>query len=183
MQDFTERTIGSQSIYEGKIIRVQVDDVQLPNGHTSKRELVKHPGAVAIVPFTADEKMVLIRQFRKPLEKEIYEIPAGKLESGEDPVICAQRELAEETGYQTEHMSYITSFYTSPGFADEILYLYEATALISGEAQPDQDEFVERVEVTLEQALQLMKEEKIHDAKTCYALLHWQLNNANHNKN
>lgn len=174
MSSFYEKTVHTQSIFKGKIIDVQVDEVELPNGNKSTRELVKHPGAVAVVPFTDDGRLVLVRQFRKPLEKEIYEIPAGKLEKGEDPLVCAQRELEEETGYRTDELTFLTSFYTSPGFADEILHIYEATTLTSGTFQPDEDEFVEKKLVTLQEGLQLMKDQHIHDAKTVFALLHWQ---------
>jgi ADP-ribose pyrophosphatase len=174
MKNLTEKTIHSKTIYQGKIISVQVDEVKLPNGKTSQREIVKHPGAVAIVPFTSDGKLVVVRQFRKPLEKEIYEIPAGKLEAGEDPQECALRELEEETGYRTKQLRYITSFYTSPGFANEILYLYEAEQLEEGEAKPDTDEFVEMKQISLEEGLELLNKEQIHDAKTAFALMYWQ---------
>jgi ADP-ribose pyrophosphatase len=172
--DFTEKTIRSKTIFEGKVIRLQVDEVELPNGKQSSRELVKHPGAVAVIPVSAEGKLVLLRQFRKPLEKEIFEIPAGKLEDGEEPLYCAERELKEETGYSAGHLEFVTSFYTSPGFANEILYVYRAERLTVGQAEPDQDEFVEKVEVSLEEAFQLLKDEKIHDAKTVFALYYLQ---------
>jgi ADP-ribose pyrophosphatase len=173
-KNLTEKTIQTKSIYEGKIISVQLDDVELPNGKKGQREIVKHPGAVAVIPFTSDGKMVVVRQFRKPLEKEIYEIPAGKLEPGEDPHECAKRELEEETGYTSNNFNYVTSFYTSPGFANELLYLYEAEHLTEGQAQPDADEFVEMKQITLGEGLELLKKEQIHDAKTAYALMYWQ---------
>lgn len=119
-----EKTLSTKQIFEGKIISVQVDTVQLPNGEQSTRELVKHPGAVAVIPVTKDGKIIMVRQFRKALEKEIIEIPAGKLELGEAPEVTAIRELEEETGYTTKQLQYVQSFYTSPGFADEIIYLY-----------------------------------------------------------
>lgn len=174
MQYLYEKTIKSTSIYQGKVISLQVDEVELPNGKKSKRELVKHPGAVAILPFTEDGKLVLVRQFRKPLEKVIYEIPAGKLEQEESPESCASRELEEETGYISKHLQLLTSFYTSPGFADELIYLYEARQLQIGQVQLDEDEFVEVVHVTLEEGQALLEKEHIHDAKTMYALLYWQ---------
>ena len=172
-----EKTLSTQKIFEGRVISVQVDDVELPNGKQSKRELVKHPGAVAIIPITSEGKIVMVKQFRKPLEKEIIEIPAGKLEEGELPEVTARRELEEETGYTTNELEYIQSFYTSPGFADEILYVYVTNELkaMTEKAALDEDEFVELMEVTLEEAEQLIKEEKIHDAKTVFAVMYLKL--------
>jgi ADP-ribose pyrophosphatase len=175
MSRLEEKTIKSQTIYEGNIIRLQLDQVTLPDGRTSQREIVKHPGAVAVVAITDENKLVLVRQFRKPLEKTILEIPAGKLEPGEDPRVCAFRELEEETGYRAEEMTPLVSFYTSPGFADEIIHLYVASGLHRGEARPDQDEFVELVELTLPEAWQRIADGEICDAKTVAAVYHWQL--------
>jgi ADP-ribose pyrophosphatase len=173
--DFYEKTISTQPIFEGKVIRVQVDDVELPNGKMAKRELVKHSGAVAILAITPEQKIVLVRQFRKPLEKTILEIPAGKLERGERPERCAERELEEETGYRAEQLKLVTSFYTSPGFADELIYLYQAQELQKGQMQPDQDEFVELVELSLEECLVEIEKGAICDAKTIMAIYLWQL--------
>ncbi|WP_163537710.1 NUDIX hydrolase [Gracilibacillus sp. YIM 98692] len=174
MTNFTEKTIHSEHIFEGRVIRLQVDDVTLPDGNQSKREIVKHPGAVAIIPKTKDNKIVFVKQYRKPLEKTLIEIPAGKLEDGESPKVTALRELEEETGYTTKQLTYITSFYTSPGFADEIIYLYETSDLKElVEAQSlDEDEFVELVELTLEEAEEKVLTQEIHDAKTAYAILY-----------
>lgn len=170
MDHLYEKTIGITNIFSGKIIDVQVEDVELPNGEKSKREVVKHPGAVAIVAITKEKKLVLVRQFRKALNKTIIEIPAGKLEKGEEPIDSALRELEEETGYKAKALNYLISFYTSPGFADEIIYIYEATELEKGTIARDEDEFLDVIEVTLEEAEQLIREEKIHDAKTIYAV-------------
>ncbi|MDQ0205769.1 NUDIX hydrolase [Alkalicoccobacillus murimartini] len=175
---FEEKTIATEKIFEGKVIDLQVDTVKLPNGHESKRELVKHPGAVAVIAVTDEDKLVLVKQFRKPLEKTILEIPAGKIDPGEEPIKTAARELREETGYTAEGLSLVTSFYTSPGFADEIIYLYEATGLIKGDAQPDDDEFVEIEEVDLNVAATYMADQTIHDAKTAYAVMYLQLKQA-----
>jgi ADP-ribose pyrophosphatase len=177
LNHFEERTITTTPIFSGRVIHVQVDDVELPNGNTSKRELVKHPGAIAIIAVTNEGKIVLVDQYRKALEKMLVEIPAGKLEKGERPIDCAMRELDEETGYTCQEMRFITSFYTSPGFSDEIVYLFEAIQLEKKEvkASLDEDEFVELLEVTLEEALELMKEKRIHDSKTIMALQYLQL--------
>ncbi|MBO8163100.1 MAG: NUDIX hydrolase [Brevibacillus sp.] len=169
-----EQTISSQTIYDGRIIKVKVDEVRLPNGKTAKREIVNHQGAVAVLALTDEGRMVTVRQFRKPLERTIVEIPAGKLEPGEDPLECAKRELAEETGYQAEQFTHLSSFYTSPGFADELLHLYLATGLQPGPVKPDDDEFVEVEELTLEEAKRLHERGEIRDAKTVLALFAWE---------
>ncbi|SDW55312.1 ADP-ribose pyrophosphatase [Marininema mesophilum] len=174
MSRFEEKTLHSKTIFEGRVIRVQLDTVELPNGNTSTRELVMHSGAVAVMAINSENRMVFVRQYRKPLEREILEIPAGKLEPGEDPDDCARREMEEETGYQAATLKKVSSFYTSPGFADEILYLYEGTGLTEGEARPDEDEFVERVELTLEEAFWAMEAGEICDAKTVAALYWWK---------
>lgn len=175
-----EKTLRTEQIFKGRVISLQVDEVELPNGKTSKREVVKHPGAVAIIALTEDQRIVMVEQYRKALERTIIEIPAGKLEKGEQPENCAIRELEEETGYSCLKMEWLISFYTSPGFADELVHLYVATGLKQKEnaATTDEDEFVNLREVTLEEALGLMKEQKIYDAKTAYAVQYLQLKKA-----
>ncbi|SFL69289.1 NUDIX hydrolase [Salibacterium qingdaonense] len=173
--DYEEKTLHKESIYNGKIIDVRVHEVQLPDGRTGKREVVNHPGAVAVIARTPSGKIILVRQYRKALEKELFEIPAGKLEPGEDPEMSAFRELEEETGYRAHGLKKTASFYTSPGFADEIIHLYEADRVTKGQTSTDEDEFVELVEVSLEEAQQFIREEKIHDAKTMYAVQHLML--------
>lgn len=170
-----ERTISSQTIYEGKIITLKVDQVELPNGKTASREIVTHPGAVAVMAITDDNRLVVVRQFRKPLERAIVEIPAGKLEPGEKPDVCAHRELEEETGYTAREMKHVASFYTSPGFADELIHLYRTDGLTAGEAKPDEDEFVELMHITVDEAQQLIASGEIRDAKTIMAVYAWQL--------
>lgn len=175
MRDLTEKTLHTEVKYQGKIIQLQLEDVLLPNGAKGKREVVKHPGAVGIIAFTENNELLMVRQYRKALEKEIVEIPAGKLEKDEEPAVCAQRELAEETGYIAESITLLTSFYTSPGFADELIYLFVAKGLKPAEAELDEDEFVEVLKVDLEQAKQWVQEQKIHDAKTMFAIQYWEL--------
>ncbi|GAB4073523.1 NUDIX hydrolase [Barrientosiimonas marina] len=174
MKKFMETTTQSETIYDGRIVKVQVDDVMLPDGKTSKRELIKHAGAVGIIPVTKANKIVFVEQFRKPLEKSLVEIPAGKLEKGEEPSVTALRELEEETGYTVNTPRFITSFYTSPGFADEMMYLYLAEDLepVDYPAAGDEDEFIEILELTLDEAKQYVREQRIHDAKTNYAILY-----------
>lgn len=175
MDQFFEKTIKKEIVYEGKIIDLTLHDVKLPNGETSQREIVSHPGAVAVIAVTEDKKLILVNQFRKPLEKVIAEIPAGKLEKGEDPLTCAKRELEEETGIVARKWKSIGSFYTSPGFADELIYLYLAEDLSEGNTNMDDDEFVEAFQVTIEEAVKLIHDHVIHDAKTIIAVQYLQL--------
>lgn len=180
MSRLEEKTINTEKIFSGKVISLQVEDVELPNGKMAKREIIKHPGAVAVLALTDDDKIVMVEQYRKALAKTIVEIPAGKLELGEDPATCAKRELEEETGYGCKEMEWLISFYTSPGFADELIHLYLAKGLEKKEnaAPLDEDEFVNLLELSLEEAEQYMKEQKIHDAKTAYAVQYLQLKKA-----
>ncbi|MGP4060167.1 NUDIX hydrolase [Halobacillus sp. H74] len=177
MKKFEEKTYETETIYQGKIVQLNIDSVTLPDGNTSKRELIKHPGAVAVIALTDEGKLVCVEQYRKPLEKSLVEIPAGKLEAGEDPKTCALRELEEETGYTSDDLELVTSFYTSPGFADEIVHLYFTDKIKTMENRPDgdEDEFVELLEISLEEAEKLEKEQRIHDAKTAYAILYLKL--------
>lgn len=177
MKKFEEKTIHTEKIYEGKVVKLQVDDVTLPNGKTSKRELIKHPGAVGIIPIKKDKKIVFVEQYRKPLEKSLVEIPAGKLEPGEKPEITAIRELEEETGYTTESLQFVASFYTSPGFANELMHLYltEDIVPLENERAGEDDEFVELIELTLEEAKNYVNALRIHDAKTNYAILYLEM--------
>lgn len=174
MQQFEEKTIATKPIYDGKIISLQVDDVRLPDGKEAKREIVKHPGAVAVIPVTADGKMIMVKQFRKALEKTIIEIPAGRIEPNEDPKLTAIRELEEETGFGTNDMTYLQSFATSPGFADEIIHVYVAKQLfeIDNPADGDEDEFIDLVTVTIEEAEALVASGDVFDAKTAFAILY-----------
>lgn len=184
MTKLEEKTLRSEEIFSGKIISLHLQDVELPNGKHSKREIIKHPGAVAILAITDDNKVVMVEQYRKALERTIVEIPAGKLEKGEEPALCARRELEEETGYECESLELLTSFYTSPGFADEIVHVYLAQGLTKKEnaAALDEDEFVNLEELTLDEAEQYVKEQKIYDAKTIFAVQYLQLQEALKNK-
>jgi ADP-ribose pyrophosphatase len=180
MSKLEEKTIKSEEIFSGKIVSLHLQEVELPNGKTSKREIIKHPGAVAIIAVTNENKIIMVEQYRKALERAIVEIPAGKLEKGEEPASCARRELEEETGYECESLELVTSFYTSPGFADEIVHVFLAKGLTVKEnsAALDEDEFVNLEELTLEEALQYIKDQKIYDAKTIYAVQYLQLQEA-----
>lgn len=177
MKKFEETTITSEPIFKGRVISLKVDEVTLPNGEVAKREIVNHPGAVAIIAITDDGKILLVEQYRKALERSIIEIPAGKLEPGEQPEMTARRELEEETGYSCGELTYIQTFATSPGFADEVIHLYVARQLMLLEeaAELDEDEFVELMAVTVEEAEQMMADGRIYDAKTAFAVLWMKL--------
>jgi ADP-ribose pyrophosphatase len=176
MDHLIEKTVNTREIYKGKIIDLQLEDVILPDGGKSTREIVRHPGAVAVIAVTEDKKALMVRQYRKALGKVITEIPAGKLEKGEDPMACAKRELLEETGYTCRDMEKIASFYTSPGFADELITLYFTDSLIyMGEQDTDEDEFLDVLELTANEIANLTESEEIHDAKTMYASMYLQL--------
>ncbi len=165
-----EQQLTSEIAFEGRLLQVKVDTVSLPNGATSTREYINHPGAVAILPITNDGKIVFVKQFRYPLGTVILEVPAGKLDPGEEPIVCAHRELSEETGYRAEHMEYLASIATTPGFTDEIIHLYVAKGLEQFIMHPDADEFIETIEYTKEEVLQMIQEQKIFDCKTLVVL-------------
>ncbi len=166
-----ERTLDSKEIYKGRVINLKVDTVELAGGNISTREIVEHPGAVCIIPVKKDGKIVFVSQYRKPVEKTLIELPAGKLEDGEDPETCAVRELEEETGYSAGKIEYLFSFYTSPGFSNEILHLFMATYLTPGEANPDEDEKVEVMELDIDKAVKMIAEGSIRDSKTIIGVL------------
>lgn len=166
-----EKTMKSEKVYEGRIINVRVDTVELPGKKYCKREIVEHPGAVGVIAITADNEMILVKQFRKPVEGELLEIPAGKLEPLEEPEICAMRELEEETGYTANSMEKLFEFYTTPGFSNEIMHIYMAGNLIEGKINPDEDEYIEIVKVSIDDALEKIRNGEIKDAKTIIAIL------------
>ncbi|MDK2835415.1 MAG: ADP-ribose pyrophosphatase [Thermosediminibacterales bacterium] len=168
---FKEKTISTKNIYKGKIIDVKIDTVLLPNGKKSTREIVKHTGAVAVIPILDNGKLVMVKQFRKPIEKINLEIPAGKLEPNEKPLECAKRELSEETGYISDKLKYILSFYTTPGFSDEIIHLFLAQDLKKHQSSHDEDEFLEIVEVPFKTVLDMIYKGEIRDGKTILGVL------------
>ena len=166
-----EKTVKSEKIYEGKIINVRVDTVELLDKKYSTREIVEHPGAVGIIPVTPDEEIILVKQFRKPVEKVLLEIPAGLIEYGEDPAHSAARELKEETGYTAGKLKRLFEYYSTPGFSDEKIHIYLAEGLVEGEAEPDENEYIETVKIPVDKALEKVKTGEIKDAKTVISIL------------
>lgn len=169
-----EETIHTEPIFQGKVITLQVDTVALQGGKQAAREIVRHPGASAVMGLV-DGKLLVVDQYRKPMDKFQIEIPAGKLDAGEDPMTAAARELEEETGYKAKELKLVSAFYTSPGFADEKLYLYFADQLEAGEQRPDEDEDLRVEAITMEQADAYIAEGRISDAKTILAVYAWKL--------
>ena len=169
--ELIEKTLEQEYIYKGKIINTRVDIAELPNGRTAKREVVEHPGGVAIVALTDDFEVLLVKQFRYPYMEVIQEIPAGKLEKGEDPFDTGKRELKEETGATAEHYMDLGKFYPSPGYCGEIIHLYLAWGLSFGDQKLDEDEFLNVERVPLEKVAQYVLEGKIRDGKTQAAIL------------
>lgn len=161
-----EKTIASRDIYQGRILNLRVDRVALPDGSESTREIIEHAGAVAIVAIDAEKNVWMVKQYRKAVEEILMEIPAGTLEKGEDPLDCAKRELAEETGLMAENWQKILSYYSAPGFVTEKLHLFLATGLTAGDNHPDRDEFLYTEKIPLAEAYQAIFAGEIKDGKS-----------------
>lgn len=177
---FEEKTLCRREVFKGRIFTVAVDDVDLPNGlGQAKRELIFHNGAVAVLALTAADKIVLVKQYRKAIERISLEIPAGKLEKGEEgnEEAAALRELEEETGYTAKYLEPIYCFYSAIGFCNERIQLYQAKELLAVEKPrpKDADETIELLEMTLEEAKKAIAQGEICDAKTIIALQYWEL--------
>ena len=169
--DFTEKTVSTKEIFDGRIIKVSVDTVTLPNGKEATRELVDHPGGVGIIAVDENKNVFLVSQFRKPFNKVITEIPAGKLEYGEDPFEAAKREFEEEIGYKAGKMISIGSYYSSPGFCNETIHLYLATELTEVGQHPDEDEFLNILTKPLDEIYKDVLSGQVMDGKTAIAIL------------
>lgn len=170
--DFTEKIIESRNIYEGDFLKVERVKVILPDNSESYRDIVRHPGAVALLAFLEHDTVILVKQFRMAVNDEVLEIPAGKLEKGEDPLHAAKRELEEETGYKAEKIEYLGNVLIGPGFTDEKIHIYKASHLYRGIKGGDDDEFIEVLPFKLKDIKKLIKEGKIVDAKTICAFMH-----------
>lgn len=166
----------SERIYTGRVINLDRDTVRFPDGSVGELEMIRHPGASAIVPFlsaaTADDPQILmIKQYRYAAEQFLYEIPAGRLDPGEAPLECAKRELREETGCTAKNMEFLFTMFTTPGFTDEQIHVFLASGLERGEAEREADEFMTVETVTLSDALRFVQEGRIKDGKTALAIL------------
>jgi ADP-ribose pyrophosphatase len=167
----TEETLESKRIFEGKIVNLRVDTVRLPDGRTSTREIVEHRGAVAVVPMLDSERVVLVRQFRQAAGRVLTEIPAGGLEIGEDPEDCVRRELMEEIGYFPNKVTKMFYSYLAPGYSTEKLHTYLAEDLTPAVEEQDDDEFIEVITVTLDEAVEMIRTGDIADAKSICGIL------------
>lgn len=168
--------ISSTRAYTGRVISLDVDLVRFPDGTTGELEIIRHPGASAVVPFLSDPagpdpQVLLLKQYRYATGGTLFEIPAGRLEPGELPEVCARRELLEETGCTADSIVPLTSMFTTPGFTDERIHLFMATGIVRGEAQREPDEFMEVVTLSLAVALRMVESGEIQDAKTALGLL------------
>lgn len=163
---FFEEPVGSRTDYNGIIVSVKTDEVRLQNGKIVPREVVVHSGGVVIAAVTDDGKLLAVRQYRYPVSEELLELPAGKLERGEDPLECAKRELSEETGCTAETWVDLGKIYPSPGFCDEALYIFLAAGLVYGEAHPDEDEFLSVTRVSFDDFWDMIMSNALPDAKT-----------------
>jgi ADP-ribose pyrophosphatase len=169
--------IKSKRAYSGKVISLDVDTVAFPDGSTGELEMIRHPGASAVVPFLSDPtgddpQVLLIRQYRYAADGYLYEIPAGRLNAGEAPRDCATRELKEETGCTADRIEPLLSFYTTPGFTDEKIHLFMATGLVAGETKHEADEFLDLKPMLLSRALEMVQRGEIVDAKTALGLMY-----------
>ncbi len=163
---FEEKTMKSDKLYEGKILNLRIDTVELPDKKYSKREIIEHPGGVGVIPLTEDNCIILVKQYRKAVERFLLEIPAGKLELNEEPRETGIRELKEETGFIAEKMEYLLEFYTSPGFCNEKIYLFLATGLVEGDASPDTGEFIQSEKYNINDLIKMIERGEITDSKT-----------------
>lgn len=175
--DLKETFVASEPIYQGSFVDIARDTVRLPNGNESSRVVIRHPGAACVLAVTGNDEVVLVRQWRYACGRALLELPAGKLDAGEDPAVCALRELAEETPYTAESVKLLHTFYTAPGFCDEVMYLYRAEGVREGSTlKNDEDEFTETVLMSREAVKAALKNNEVSDAKTLAGLQYWLLN-------
>lgn len=174
--DLTEKPIAQEYIYKGRIVNLRVDDARLPDGGTAKREVIEHPGGVCIAALTDKEELLFVEQFRYPYSEVVLELPAGKLEYGEDPFAAGKRELREETGATARQYTDLGKLYPTPGYCGEIIHMYMATGLSMGAQDLDDDEFLEVRCIPLEEAYRMVMRNEIRDSKTqvgiCKAYYH-----------
>jgi ADP-ribose pyrophosphatase len=172
--------ISSRRIHTGRVVNLDIDTVRFPNGTSGELEMIRHPGASAVIPVLGDPaardpEIVLLKQYRYAAEQFLYEIPAGRLEPNEEPAACAHRELAEETGYSASHVEHLYTMYTTPGFTDERIHIFVAHGLTDGAHSREADEFMTLERTRLSRAIELVRTGEIMDAKTALALLRYAL--------
>ncbi len=170
-EDFTERFVSGEAIFSGRLLDVRRDTVRMPDGAHATREYIRHPGAVAILPFTAGGRVVLERQYRYPHARDFVEIPAGKVEPGEGLLASARRELLEETGYAAAQWTRLTTIHNAISYSDEAIELYVARGLEKRKRNLDAEEFLEVIEMPFAEALAMVRDGRITDVKTMIALL------------
>lgn len=166
-----EKTLSSEQKFDGKVVKLFVDQVELENGDRAVREVIKHPGGVCILPLDEDNNVLMVRQFRYPTHKVLLEIPAGKMEYGEDHRECGLRELKEETGCTCDEFTYLGNLIPTPAYDNEVIHMYLARGLHSGEQKLDADEFLDVEKIPLDKAVEMVMNNEIADAKTQIALL------------
>ncbi len=166
-----EKKLTSKQIFDGVVVKLFVDEVELPDGSKSIREIVRHPGAVCVIPVDENQNVIMIKQFRYPFEQVLYEIPAGKLEAGEDPYEAALRELEEETGVNASKVEFMGTMYTTVAILDEKIHMYLATGITYKNAHPDEGEFLEVEKIPLSSLVEMVMDGKIPDSKTQIAIL------------
>jgi ADP-ribose pyrophosphatase len=166
-----ETFVSKKTIWRGRAVDFRVDTVRLPNGKPATREFLDHPGAVGVVPFVDKDTVVMVRQYRHPVGEITLELPAGKLDKGENALACVKRELAEETGYTAKKIARLVQYWPTPAFANEVLHLYVATGLKPGKMNTDADEFLQCVTVPFKKAIAMALSGEIKDSKTIIGLL------------
>jgi len=169
--NYEEKTVSKEHKYTGNIISVDRLTVTLPNGRKATRDVVNHPGASVIIPLNSNGELYMVKQYRKPIDRVSLELPAGKLDPGEEPPVCAARELKEETGLEAGSIKHIISVHSTPGFCNEVLHMYVATDLKEGEAHADEDEFISTEKIAVNELINMILNHEITDAKTIIGVL------------
>lgn len=180
--ELNEETVERETLYSGKIVDLELQRVRLPDGRCSKREIVRHAAAVAVLAIDDDENVYLVEQFRKPIDSLILEIPAGHVEKGEDPSYTALRELQEETGIVAGEITLLNKYFSSPGFTDEIIYFFMAKKLTQSTQSLDKDEFINVKKLPFEELLKMARENRLADGKTVLATYFYAFARSNEHK-